>query len=304
MYGIHRTTTSSSVAKATILSTFWAIVILMAPALLKGQTPRTDPGPMPGETLVWSDEFNGKLVPSAPDTTTWAYITGKGESGGEQIYCKYNSSQPPCDPKQPNSYVGSDGNLHITVWKTPYGGYTSAFLQTKKLKSFQYGRVEARIKLPSGQGMWPAFWMMGDSVSQVSWPKCGEIDILENLGRQPSRVYGTLHAAGYAGAGHGKTYDLPGGKALANDFHIYGMIWTPKKIQLYFDLPSNIYATFTQAELPAGQEWPFDTGKFYILLNTAVGGSWGGAPDATTKTPADMLVDYVRVYQTAAEATN
>jgi len=229
-------------------------------------------------------------------------VTGKGESGGEQIYCKYKSSQPPCDPNQPNSYIGPDGNLHIIVQKTPYGGYTSAFLQTKKLKSFQYGRIEARIKIPAGQGMWPAFWLMGDTVSQVSWPKCGEIDVMESLGRQPSRVYGTLHATGYANAGHGKTYDLPGGKALADDFHIFGMIWEPKKIQFYVDSPSNIYAAFTQADLHAGEEWPFDTGKFYLLLNTAVGGSWGGAPDATTKTPAEMLVDYVRVYQSVATA--
>jgi len=258
-------------------------------------------GAKAGETLVWSDEFNAKTGPSVPDPTTWAYVTGKGESGGQQIYCKYNSSQPPCDPKEPNSFVGADGNLHIIVQKTPYGGYTSAFLQTKKLKSFQYGRIEARMKLPAGQGMWPAFWLMGDTVSQVSWPKCGEIDIMENLGRQPSRAYGTLHAAGYAGAGHGKTFDLPGGRALSEDFHIFGMIWQPKKIQFYVDSPSNIYATFTADQLAAGEEWPFDTGKFYLLLNTAVGGSWGGPPDATTKTPAEMLIDYVRVYQTSEQ---
>ncbi len=284
----------------------WALLsvsVLFVPALAGGQSaPKGGAKTLAGETLVWSDEFNGKTAPSAPDPAVWAYITGKGESGGEQIYCKYNSSQPPCDPAQPNSFVGPDGNLHITVQKTPYGGYTSAFVQTKKLKSFQYGRIEARMKLPASQGMWPAFWLMGDSVSQVSWPKCGEIDVMEALGREPSRIYGTLHAVGYGGAGHGKTFDLPGGKAFASDFHIFGMIWEPKKIQFYVDSPSNVYATFTDADLKSGEEWPFDTGKFYLLLNTAVGGSWGGAPDATTKAPADMLIDYVRVYQTAAQA--
>jgi beta-glucanase (GH16 family) len=274
----------------------------LTPRLFHAQVPSGNaPKPLAGERLVWSDEFNGATAPAAPDSANWEYVTGNGESGGEQIYCKFDSTQLPCNPTAPNSHVGADGNLHIIVQKTSGGVYTSAFLQTKKLRSFRYGRIEARMKLPAGQGMWPAFWLLGDNISQVSWPRCGEIDIMENLGRQPGRIYGTLHAAGYASPGHGKTYDLPRHRPFADGFHIFGAIWSPKKIQLYVDSPTNIYATFTAAELSATEEWPFDTGKFYIVLNTAVGGNWGGSPNATTMTPSDMLIDYVRVYQKTAE---
>jgi beta-glucanase (GH16 family) len=205
-------------------------------------------------------------------------------------------------PFVPNVWVGHDGYLHIISRKTPYGGYTSATIQTKKLKSFQYGRIEARIKIPAGKGMWPAFWMLGDNISTVSWPKCGELDILENLGREPSRVYGSIHGPGSGTAGHGKTIDLPNGRALADDFHIYGMIWSPKKVQYYLDSPTNIYATFTPADLNPGEGWPFDDGRYFFIINNAIGGAWGGNPDDSTKFPTEMLVDYVRVYQ--SEITN
>jgi beta-glucanase (GH16 family) len=134
------------------------------------------------ENLIWDEKFTPNGVQSKPDPASWTYDTGNGGLGGLQIYCAWAAGKPPCDQSQPNSFVGSDGYLHITARRPAPGVYTSARLKTQNLKSFQYGRVEARIQLPSGQGMWPAFWMIGDNISRVSSPACGEIDIMENLG--------------------------------------------------------------------------------------------------------------------------
>jgi beta-glucanase (GH16 family) len=267
-----------------------------------GSTPPT----VTTETLVWSDEFNATAAQSAPSTSNWTYDTGAGGWGNGELetYCAYGSSTAPCDPALPNAYVGSDGYLHIVERSLGGAVYTSARMKTEGLQSFQYGRIEARIKIPQGQGMWPAFWMLGDDISTVNWPACGEIDIMENIGRQPSTIYGSIHGTGFTGGAIGNAYSLASNAAFAADFHTYGILWSPKKVQFYVDSPTNIYATDTPANLPTGGVWPFDSGRFFLILNVAIGGSWPGPPDATTTFPQEMLVDYVRVYAEPGDPTS
>jgi beta-glucanase (GH16 family) len=250
--------------------------------------------PVKHEALVWSDEFNG-AAESQPNPTNWTYDVGNNGWGNQELetYCAWASNAPPCSAAKPNAYVAGDGYLHIAARALSNGVFTSTRLKTQGLKSFQYGRIEARIKIPEGQGIWPAFWMLGDNITTVDWPACGEIDIMENIGKEPSINPASLHMSG---GDLTRTYSLANGEKLASGFHIYGMIWTPGKIQFYLDTPTNIYASFTPADLPKTARWPFDGGKFFFILNIAVGGNWPGSPDATTSFPQEMLVDYVRVY--------
>ena len=213
-----------------------------------------------------------------------------------ETYCAYGSTTAPCDPKNPNAYVDTDGSLHIVARNPASGVYTSARLKSQGLRSFQYGRIEARIKMPEGQGMWPAFWMLGDNITTVQWPASGEMDIMESIGKTPSTNYGSIHGTGFTGTAIGASYSLPHGEKFGDSFHTFGIIWSPKKLEYYVDRPSNVYATYIPANLPPGAVWPFDAGKFFFILNTAVGGAWPGPPDKTTVFPQQMLVDYVRVY--------
>jgi len=250
------------------------------------------------ETLVWSDEFNGATTLSAPDPQNWTYDTGAGGWGNSELetYCAYGSTTAPCDAKNPNAYVGTDGYLHIVARSPSSGVYTSARLKSQELQSFQYGRIEASIKMPEGQGFWPAFWMLGDNISSVQWPACGEMDIMESIGSLPSTNYGSIHGTGFTGTAIGTSYTLANHAKFADAFHTFGIVWSPKEIEFYVDSPANVYATYTPANLPRGGVWPFDAGKFFFILNVAVGGAWPGAPDSTTVFPQEMLVDYVRVY--------
>jgi beta-glucanase (GH16 family) len=250
----------------------------------------------PAEKLIWSEEFS---TPGLPDAATWSYDTGAGGFGNQELehYCAAGSSEKPCDAKRANAFIRKDGLLHVVARKTADGGYTSARLKTLGLKSFQHGRIEARIRIPAGQGMWPAFWMLGDDIQKVRWPACGELDIMENIGKKPDTIHGSIHGPGFVGTSIGLPYRLANGKAFAKAFHSYGMIWSPGKIQYYVDDPAKPYATFTPRDLPANATWPFDDRKFFLILNLAVGGDWPGNPDARTKFPAEMLVDYVRVWQ-------
>ncbi len=251
----------------------------------------------PGQKLVWSDEFNNSTTPSAPDPHNWTYETGAGGWGNHELedYCAYASQRPPCDSSRPNVFVWK-GHLHIVARRDEHGHYTSARLKSQGLRSFQYGRIEARIKIPKGQGFWPAFWMLGDNIDQVQWPACGELDIMENIGKEPSTIHGSIHGTGFTGGQIGLPYTLPNHQNFGDAFHVFGLIWSPGKIQYYVDRPQNIYATFTPKDLPKGAVWPFDNGKFFFLLNLAIGGDWPGPPDASTQFPQEMLVDYVRVY--------
>ena len=250
------------------------------------------------EQLIWSDEFNSATTPSAPNSTNWKFETGANGWGNHELetYCSYGSTQPPCHVEQPNAFVDKDGYLHIVARRDDQGHYTSARLTSQGLQSFQYGRMEARIKIPKGEGFWPAFWMLGDNISKVHWPACGELDIMENIGKQPGTIHGSIHGTGFTGGVIGLPSTLPDDHAFGDAFHTFGLIWSPQKIQYYVDSPANIYATFTPSSLPHGAIWPFDDGKSFFILNLAIGGDWPGPPDATSKFPQEMLVDYVRVY--------
>lgn len=246
--------------------------------------------PSPAYQLMWSDEFNGPDG-SAPDATKWAIQTGGNGWGNHEL--EYYTARP-------QNVRVKGGNLVITAIKEDYTGsdgvtqhYTSARMQTKGVFSQQYGRFEARIKLPRGQGMWPAFWLLGNNIDTAGWPACGEIDIMENIGREPGTNHGSLHGPGYAPGNLNASYTLPGG-ALGDGFHLYAVEWDTQQVRFYVD--SNLYGTFTPANLPQGSPWEFNK-PFFILLNVAVGGDWPGPPDQTTRFPQQMLVDFVRVYQ-------
>ncbi len=243
-------------------------------------------------TLVWSDEFSSANG-SAPDSTKWTYDIGGGGWGNQEL--EYYTSRP-------QNVQIQNGNLVITALQENYTGtdgiarnYTSARLKTQNLFAQAYGRFEARIKIPRGQGIWPAFWMLGSDITQNGWPKCGEIDIMENIGREPGIIHGSLHGPSSVAPTSDRTSTifLPAGQNYADDFHVYAIEWEPGAVRYYVD--SNNYATFTRVQWPAGGQWVFDH-PFFILLNLAVGGSWPGSPDASTQFRQQMLVDYVRVY--------
>ena len=253
---------------------------------------RSPPPPASGWTLSWSDEFNGPDG-SAPDPKKWTYDLGGKGWGNQELECYTNRLQ--------NAHI-QGGNLVITAQKeniTCSDGvtrnYTSARLKTLGLFSQAYGRFEARIKIPAGQGIWPAFWMLGDDITSVGWPKCGEIDTMENIGREPGIMHGSLHGPSTSGSTSELTsvFTLPAGQKFADDFHLYAVEWEPGVIRFYAD--TNLYATFAQSHWPSGGTWVFDH-SFFILLNVAVGGTWPGSPDRATQFPQQMLVDYVRVY--------
>jgi len=266
-----------------------AIVLGMAVLAAQGQTVSSHRAAW---KLVWSDEFNGPDG-SAVDPSRWVLETGGNGWGNQEL--EYYTARPA------NAFQ-QGGNLVIKVSPETYTGadgvsrdYTSARLKTQGKFSAKYGRFEARIKIPQGQGIWPAFWMLGDDIGKAGWPRCGEIDIMENIGREPARVHGTIHGPGYSGDhGIGSPFSLPDNARFADDFHIYAVEWEPQAIRFYVD--DHLYATRTPAEIPRGAKWVYNH-RFFLLLNVAVGGSWPGNPDATTQFPQTMLVDYVRVYK-------
>jgi beta-glucanase (GH16 family) len=245
--------------------------------------------------LVWSDEFDGPNG-SAVDPTKWGFDIG-GNGWGNNELETYTS--------RTENASREGGMLVIRALKETYTGsdnrtrdYTSARLLTKNKFSQAYGRIEARIKVPYGQGIWPAFWMLGDNINTVGWPGCGEIDVMENIGREPSIVHGTIHGPGYSGEnGIGAAYTLATGQKFSDDFHTFAVEWEPNVMRFYVD--GLLYKTITPATLPAGKSWVFDH-PFFVILNVAVGGYWPLYPDATSVFPQQMLVDYVRVYQRSA----
>jgi beta-glucanase (GH16 family) len=244
-------------------------------------------------TLVWHDEFDGPNG-SLPDPKKWTYDLGGGGWGNQELESYTNRAE--------NARI-ENGNLIITARKEDYAGsdsiareYTSARLKTQGLFSQAYGRFEARIKIPAGQGVWPAFWMLGDNIKSVDWPACREMDIMETVGTNTSTNFGSIHGTGFTGTAIGTRYKLANNAKFSDGFHTFGILWSPKQVKYYVDDPKNVYATYTQSGLPRGAVWPFDTGKFFFILNLAVGGYWPGSPDATSIFPQEMLVDYVRVY--------
>lgn len=249
--------------------------------------------------LAWSDEFNSKPG-TAPNPSVWGREVGDGTANGipgwgndELEYYTDNTANAATDGK---------GNLVITTKAADgslscyYGPckYTSARLLTKSRFEVAYGRVEARVKVPRGAGLWPAFWMLGTDIDQVNWPQTGEIDIMEHVGRLPNQVFGTLHGPGYSGGqSYGRIVDL--GKPVADDFHIFAVEWQPNKIVWTVDGLPYFTATPNDAFLQ-GKQWVYNH-PFFMLLNVAVGGNFGGAVGADTTFPQETLVDYVRLYQ-------
>jgi beta-glucanase (GH16 family) len=249
---------------------------------------------------TWSDEFN-EPAGTKPDPAKWGYkLGGDGSGNGErQLYTDVPG----------NASTDGDGNLAITAIKeTPSGSscwygacqYTSARIRTANKFSQAYGRFEARVKVPSGRGLWPAFWTIGDDPNDVGWPQRGEIDVMEILGQAPGTVHGSLHGPGYSGGSAiTKSYTLPPGGSFADGFHTFAIQWEPDVVRWYVD--DQLYETRTPADLPSGTRWVYDH-PFSIILNLAVGGNWPGDPDAKTTFPAQMKVDYVRVSKKADAA--
>ncbi|MDX1614552.1 MAG: glycoside hydrolase family 16 protein [Candidatus Promineifilaceae bacterium] len=256
-------------------------------------TPIATPVPIPanaeeGWELVWSDEFEGDSI----DPDNWTYeIGGWGWGNGE---AQYYTSRPE------NARV-ENGMLVIEARQEKYEDsyYTSARLITQDLREFQYGRIEARIKVPEGDGLWPAFWMLGsdfernpDQPLDSNWPHVGEVDIMEHVGREPDLIMGTVHGPGYSGAGglgrwNRQEYDI------ADEFHTYAIEWDETGITWFYD--GEPYYTLTPDDLN-DREWVFDK-EFFLLLNLAIGGQFGGTIGLDTKFPTNLYVDYVRVYQ-------
>ena len=242
--------------------------------------------------LVWSDEFDGPAG-AGPDPGKWKCETGGDGWGNNEL--EYYTG------RRENAQLDGKGNLVIEARRERFKGreFTSARLNTAGLFSRKWGRFEARISLPTGRGFWPAFWMLGDSAGTAGWPVCGEIDIMEHVGKQPGEVYGTIHGPCYSGMdGLGATCRLPAGDRFSGDFHVFGIEWNPDGIRWFVD--GKEYGTHSPSEL-GERVWVFDA-QFFIILNLAVGGGWPGSPDGTTVFPQTMLVDWVRVYENRTPA--
>jgi beta-glucanase (GH16 family) len=276
---------------------FLSALIVFAGCGASQPTTPSSPAPLPapaGATwqLTWSDEFD-TADGSAPDPAKWVSDIGGGGWGNNEL-------QSYTDRRE-NSVIRG-GALVIRAARETFTGrdgirreYTSARLKTQGTFTQTYGKFETRLRVPRGQGIWPAFWMLGQDISTVGWPTCGEIDIMEHIGREPAIVHGTLHGPGYSGSqGIGAAFTHPSGRPFADDFHVYTIEWEAPAIRWYVD--GTLYQTRTPADLPGGARWVFDH-AFFMLLNVAVGGNWPGNPDATTTFPQEMVVDWVRVYR-------
>lgn len=242
--------------------------------------------PKSKQTLVWSDEFD---YTGLPDPARWSYDTGGHGWGNDEL--EYYTEK-----RLENARV-ENGNLIIEARKEDLGGrnYTSARLVTKEKGDWLYGRIEVRAKLPSGVGTWPAIWMLPTDWEYGGWPHSGEIDIMEHVGFNPNVIHGTVHTGAFnhmIGTQKGDTIRIDD---AMDAFHVYAVEWTPEKIDFFVD--KTRYFTFTNSG-KGSAEWPFDK-RFHLILNIAVGGSWGGQKGVdSTAFPTTMLVDYVRVYQT------
>lgn len=241
------------------------------------------PSSYSGYNLVWADEFNGSDL----DLNNWSFNIGRGNGGWGN-----NESQYYTDGA--NNLMVKDGRLVITAKKESIGDaeYSSARIVTQGKKEFQFGRIDIRAKLPKGQGIWPALWMLGSNITSVGWPACGEIDIMELIGHIPNTVYGTAHW----GSSFPSTYktgqiSLPAGE-FDDQYHVFTIIWEQNQIKWYMD--DKAFHTITPSN--TGSIYPFNN-KFFFIFNVAVGGNWPGYPDGTTVFPQTMEVDFIRVFQ-------
>jgi beta-glucanase (GH16 family) len=245
----------------------------------------TTPDNYSGYTLAWADEFNGTQI----DPANWGYDIGGGGWGNDEWQFYTAESR--------NAYV-KNGRLIIEALKEKYQNrdYTSARLITKGKREFTFGRVDIRAKLPKGQGIWPALWMLGSNIDQIGWPACGEIDIMELLGHQPDKTYGTIHW-GKQGAGVSQTaqgsLQLTNGKTFADEFNVFSLDWEKDKLSILVN--DKVIFSTTAAKLGAANY--LYNSPYFFIMNIAVGGRWPGYPDATTVFPQRMEVDYIRVFQ-------
>ncbi|HEX9107957.1 MAG TPA: glycoside hydrolase family 16 protein [Longimicrobiales bacterium] len=273
-----------------------------------GATLAPDPKPKPDTTIppattkvdtVFRDEFDGPAGATF-DHAKWGADVGTGGNGWGNHELEFYTTDTS------NVALDGQGHLVITARAEPqtttnqcwYGRcrYTSTRLKTQGKFSQMFGRFEARIKIPRGQGVWPAFWMLGADIDQVGWPTCGEIDVMENIGKEPAIVHGTVHGPGYSGGkGIGRAFTIQAGN-YADDFHVYAVEWKPGDIRWFVD--GTEYFHLTSNDIPSGTTWAF-AHPFFILMNFAVGGDWPGSPDSTTTFPQQMVVDYVRVIRTS-----
>lgn len=233
--------------------------------------------------LVWSDEFDG-AANTSPDATKWTFDIGRGDNGwgNEELQTYTNSTN--------NVAHDGEGNLVITAIRTG-DNFTSGRIKTQGLYAKAYGRFEARLKTPYGPGLWPAFWLLGENIETVTWPQCGELDIMELRGQEPNIIHGSIHGPGYsAGNAITKGYALPNGR-FDTEYHVFAMEWTEDRIDFFVD--DFLYHRIEKANVPG--EWVYNQ-PFFMLFNVAVGGTYVGFPTAQTPFPQKMIIDYVRVY--------
>jgi len=241
------------------------------------------PTSYPGYTEAWAEEFDGSEI----NTSWWTHEIGNSGWGNNELQYYTDDAK--------NSFL-SGGNLVIEAIKENFNGapYTSARMITKDKKLFTHGRIDVRAILPEGQGIWPAIWMLGNNISSVGWPACGEIDIMELVGHEPGTVHGTAHwgPQGQSWSTYvGDDYKLPSGEKYSDEFHVFSIIWEPGKIDWYVD--DTKFHTIRQSDVNV--TYPFDR-EFFFILNIAVGGNWPGNPDASTQFPQRMTIDYIRVF--------
>jgi beta-glucanase (GH16 family) len=244
----------------------------------------TTPDSYPGYNLAWSDEFNGKTVNEA----NWTFDLGNNNGWGNQELEYYTQS--------PNNAFVSSGNLIIEARQESNNGfnYSSARLKTEGIQQFTYGRIDIRAKVPVAHGMWPALWMLGSNIGSVSWPGCGETDIMELVGSNPNRVTGSMHWQNSDGSEgtFNNNYFLSSGD-FSQQFHVFSLLWQHDTVQFFVD--DSLYVNGSANNVTNGT-YPFNL-PFFFIFNVAVGGNWPGPPDNTTVFPQRMFVDYVRVFE-------
>lgn len=239
--------------------------------------------------LVWADEFDG-AAGDAPNPSNWTYDIGIGDNGWGNQELQYYTD------RGENIAQDGEGNLVFTARQESYLGssYTSARIKTQGIREQAYGRIEARLKTPFGQGLWPAFWMLGADIDEVGWPQTGEIDIMELRGQAPRIINGTIHGPGYsAGNAITEEYQLLDTR-FDTEFHVFAVEWGPDYIDFFVD--DRLYQSLTPESIPDAENWVFNK-DFFLILNVAVGGNYVGNPSTNTRFPQTMTVDYVRVYQ-------
>ncbi|HEV7783184.1 MAG TPA: family 16 glycosylhydrolase [Chitinophagaceae bacterium] len=245
------------------------------------------PATYPGYALAWADEFNGTTL----SMSDWSFENGDGCPG----ICGWGNNELEYYTGRPENLFFQDGKMIIEARKENYSGknYTSSKILTRGKKTFKFGRFDIRAKLPKGKGIWPAFWLLPQNNVFGGWPKSGEIDLMEMIGHEPNRSYGTLHFGPGPGSTQlGRNYTLPSG-IFNDEFHVFSLEWKQDQIKWFID--GNIFSTYTNADF-GSNNYPFNE-DFFFIVNLAVGGNWPGGPDAATYFPQWLIVDYIRVYQ-------